>query len=482
MSPSTLLNLLGYLNLILAGTMTFPLLVDWLYDEPMGEAFLLSMASTAAAGFLLILLFKRAPRRDLTHRDGFAIVAFGWLSAAFFGALPYLFSGSLPFLADAFFESASGFTTTGATVLADVERQYHAVLFWRSFTQWLGGMGIVLLSLAVLPYLGVGGMQLYKAEVPGPTYDKLRPRISETARILWQVYVFLSVLEILILFLGGMNLFDAFCHTFTTMATGGFSTKNGSIQQFANPFLEYVIIFFMILAGANFALHYEFLRGNFKSLWENEEFRLYLLILLSATFLITLNLHRDRLLDFSNAVRLALFQATSIMTTTGYTSADYETWPFFSQYLLLLLMFVGGCAGSTGGAIKCVRVLVLIKQGRKELSRLIHPRAVIPVKMAGKAIPPETLQGIWGLFFLYLCIFGAASLLLALMGQDLLTAVSAVAATLGNVGPGLGTIGPSENYAHLPMAAKWILSACMLLGRLEIYTLMVLLLPEFWRK
>jgi trk system potassium uptake protein TrkH len=480
-SSATLLNLLGYLNLILAGTMIFPLCVNWLYHEPVGNSFLFSMAITAACGFLLILLFRRSPR-DLTHRDGFAIVAFGWLSVAFFGALPYLFSGSLPSLTDAFFESASGFTTTGATVLTNVEKQVHAVLFWRSFTQWLGGMGIVLLSLAVLPYLGVGGMQLYKAEVPGPTYDKLRPRISETARILWQVYVVLSILEVLFLFLGGMNLFDALCHTFTTMATGGFSTKNASIEQFANPFLEYVIVFFMLLAGANFALHYELFRGKFESLWRNEEFRFYLLILLSATCLIALNLRYDRLFDFSKALRLALFQATSIMTTTGYSSADFETWPFFSQYLLLILMFIGGCAGSTGGAIKCVRVLVLVKQSRKELSRLVHPRAVIPVKMAGKAIPPETLQGIWGLFFLYLCIFAIASVLLSLMGQDLLTAVSAVAATLGNVGPGLGTVGPTENYAHLPIAAKWILSACMLLGRLEIYTLMVLLLPEFWRK
>ena len=481
MSFSTLLNLLGFLDLLLAGSMTLPLLVNWLYGEPHARGFILSIVVTGVSGLLLMILFKRS-RRDLTHREGFAIVALGWVSATFFGALPYLFSGTFEGLADACFEAASGFTTTGSTVLTEIEKNSHAVLFWRSFTQWLGGMGIILLSLAVLPLLGVGGMQLYKAEVPGPSPDKLRPRISHTARILWQVYFLISAAEVLVLWLGGMNLFDSLCHTFSTMATGGFSPKNESIEFYRSPFLEFAITFFMFVAGANFSLHYLLLKGNFKALWEDDEFRFYGFVILVSTLMVTFNLWSSIRGDFFQSFRLAIFQVVSIITTTGFTTADFEKWPPFSQYLLLILMFIGGCAGSTGGAIKCVRILVILKQCLRELYHLVHPHAVLPVKLGRKVISSDTLYGIWGLFFLYLLIFFLASLALSLMGSDILTAVSAVATTLGNVGPGLGAVGPTDNFAHLPVAAKWILSACMLFGRLEIYTLLVLLLPEFWRK
>lgn len=481
MSFSTLFNLLGFLNLILAGSMGLPLLVNWIYGEPHARSFILSIAITAFSGLLLMLFFKRSPR-DLTHREGFAIVAFGWIIVSFFGALPYLLTGTLNSLVDAVFETVSGFTTTGSTVITNIEATSYAILFWRSLTQWLGGMGILLLSLAILPFLGVGGMQLYKAEVPGPTADKLRPRISQTARILWEVYILFSAAEVLTLLLGGMNLFDALCHTFSTMATGGFSPKNESIEFYRSPFLEYSITFFMFLAGANFALHYRFLKGNVKVFWRDTEFCFYTSVVLLATLFISLNLWLSIQKEFFQAFRLAIFQVVSILTTTGFATADFEQWPPFSQYLLLTLMFIGGCAGSTGGAIKCVRIYILLKQGFQELRKLIHPRAVLPVKLGGKVVSPDTLSGIWGLFFLYLFIFSMASLALCMLGSDFLTSVSAVAATLGNVGPGLGTVGPTENFAHLSVAAKWILSTCMLFGRLEIYTLLVLLIPEFWKK
>jgi trk system potassium uptake protein TrkH len=481
MSLSSLFQLLGFLNLLLAGSMTLPLAVNYLYGELHARGFILSIVATGLSGLFMMILFERS-QRDLTHREGFAIVALGWVSATFFGALPYLFTGTFESLADACFEAAAGFTTTGSTALTEIEKHSHAILFWRSLTQWLGGMGIILLSLAVLPFLGVGGMQLYKAEVPGLAKDKLRPRISHTARILWEVYVLISAAEVMILLLGGMNLFDSLCHTFTTMATGGFSTKNISIEFYKSPFLEFAITFFMFVAGANFALHYQVIKGNLSAWWLDEEFRIYFFIVIVATFLVMLNLVWASQIDIFQAFRLAIFQVVSIQTTTGYSSVDFEKWPAFSQYLLLSLMFIGGCAGSTGGAIKCVRILVLLKQGFSELYQLVHPHAVRPVKLAGKAISPQTLRGIWGLFFLYLLIFLLASLALSLMGSDIVTSISAVATTLGNVGPGLGAVGPTDNFAHLPVAAKWILSTCMLLGRLEIYTLLVLLLPEFWRK
>jgi len=480
-SPSTILNLLGYINLFLAGSMLFPLLVNWIYGEPHARGFLFSMALTALSGLFLILIFKRSSR-DLSHREGFAIVAFGWISATLFGGLPYLFTGTFDSLADACFEAASGFTTTGSSVMTDVEKTPHGVLFWRGLTQWLGGMGIILLSMAFLPFLGVGGMQLYKAEVPGPTADKLTPRISHTARVLWQVYILISAAQVLVLLLGGMNLFDSICHTFTTMATGGFSTRNISIEHYRSPFIEYAITFFMFVAGANFSLHYRFLKGNFKALWQDDEFRFYGSVALLATLIVSLNLWASIHKDFFHSFRIAIFQVVSILTTTGFTTADFEKWPPLSQYLLLFLMFIGGCAGSTGGAIKCVRILVLLKQAIRELYQLVHPRAVLPVKLGKKVVSADTLHGIWGLTFLYLLVFSLASLALSMMGSDILTSISAVATTLGNVGPGLSAVGPTDNFAHLPTAAKWILTSCMLAGRLEIYTLLILLLPEFWRK
>lgn len=442
-------------------------------------AILLSAGITLAVGLVLRLGFRF--NGELRLKDSYATVALGWIFAALFGALPFYISRYIPSFADAFFESMSGFTTTGASILRDIEALPHGLLLWRSLTQWLGGMGIIVLSLAILPLLGVGGMQLYKAEIPGPLPDKLTPRIQETAKILWSVYALLSLIEALLLFIGGMNLFDSLCHTFTTMATGGFSTKNASIAHFNSFYINLVIIIFMFLAGTNFSLHYHGLRGRISAYWKSEEFRFYLKVILASLIIVILI---NLVSDSSNALvasQHSAFQVVSIITTTGFTIVDFGQWPSAAQMILLLLMFLGGCAGSTGGSIKILRIMILWKQGRAELKRLLHPHAVIPVRVDGRPVPPALVSNILSFVFLYLFIFVSASLVMSLLGLDIVSAVASVAATLGNVGPGLGLVGPSGNYSLIPWIGKWLLSFCMLAGRLEIYTLFVLLTKEFWK-
>jgi len=343
-------------------------------------------------------------------------------------------------------------------------------------------MGIILFSIAILPLLGVGGMELYKAEVPGPTHDKIKPRIAETARTLWKVYLLISALEVLLLCAGGMNLFDAVCHTFTTLATGGFSTKGTSIEYYHSPYFETVFTVFMLLAGINFSLHYRLLLGNVKGLLRNSELRFFLSVFIIASLIIAINLRLNIFGSLTSSLRYAAFQVASILTTTGYSSNDFGNWPVLSQYLLLLLMFIGGCTGSTGGSIKCFRIMLLLKQGYRELYHMIHPHAVAPIKLGGKSVPLETMESVWGFFFLYFLLFAASSLIMTLLGLDLITAVSSVAASIGNVGPGLAAVGPAQNYYHLPTLGKWLLTFCMLIGRLEIYTVIVLFIPEFWKK
>ncbi len=429
------------------------------------------------------LLWKYTPGdRELKTREGFAVVTFGWIFLAAFGSLPYLFTNFQISFTDAFFETMSGFTTTGATILTDVEALPHGVLFWRSLTHWLGGMGIIVMSLAILPMLGVGGMQLFKAEVPGPSVDKLQPRIQDTAKILWGVYFLLTCIETILLKFGGMSVFDSVCHTFGTMATGGFSTKNAGIGFYESAYIEYVITVFMILAGTNFALHYRVLKGRFRSYSDNSEFRLYFGVILAATVIIFIDLFLRRLYGFSGAFQKAIFQVTSLMTTTGYHSADYEVWPVFSQMILITLMFFGGCAGSTGGGIKIVRILIVLKYGFIQLKKLLHPHAVIPIRMGHRSVPPDALTDVLGFVLLYLSIFVVSSILMSLMGLDLVTSVSTVISTLSNIGPGVGTIGPTENFAHIPAVGKWLLSFLMLAGRLEIYTVLVIFTRNFWIK
>jgi trk system potassium uptake protein TrkH len=474
-------RIMGALIFFLGLTMIFPLLFSLHYRDGDLWALILSAAITTGVGAVLFLLF-RGTTKDISHREGFAIVSLGWASAAFFGSLPYMLAGVLPSFVEAYFESTSGFTTTGATVLGAIEGVPRGILFWRSLTHWLGGMGIIVLSIAILPFLGVGGMQLFKAEVPGPVADKLKPRIAETAKILWQVYMLISGTETLLLMAGGMNFFEALCHTFGTMATGGFSTRNISIGSYDRAYFDGLITVFMILAGTNFALHYQALTGELRAFYRNSEVRFYWATLAGAMFLVTLILRIQVYDTLASAFRYASFQVTSIMTTTGYTTADFEKWPSFVQYTLVLLMFIGGSAGSTGGGLKCVRILLLLKQGRRELSRLIHPHGVIPVRLGGKVVSEEIIQSIWGFFFLFILVFVLTSVVMSLLGLDIITAFVSVAATINNIGPGLGAVGPTDNYTSIPLIGKWILIFCMLIGRLELYTVIVLLVPEFWKR
>lgn len=477
-----ILRVLGMLNLFIAGTMIFPLAISWYYGEKEVLSFLVGMGITALAGLLLYLPIPKK-EEDLTRRQAFLIVAFGWISASIFGAIPFIVSGAFASPLDAFFETVSGFTATGSSVLtsAAIDIFPKGLHFWRAMIQWLGGMGIILLSIAILPFLGVGGMQLYRAEVPGPFLDKLRPRIAETAKILWQTYLLISGLEALLLFLGGMSLFDAICHAFTTMATGGFSTKSTSIA-FYGHYHRIVITFFMFLAGTNFALHYRFLKGGYKGYWLDREFRFYLRLILVGIGLVFGYLLFKIGGGWGNRLEDAAFQVVSIMTTTGYATADFGVWPAFCQYLLVLLMFIGGSAGSTGGGIKCIRIMLLYKYARQELRRIIHPHAVTSVKLGEQNISQSVLNGVLGMVILFLGIFVLASIAMSFLGFDIVTSISSVAATLGNIGPGLGLVGPAAHYAHIPAVGKGILIFCMLAGRLEVYTIVILLLPEFWRK
>jgi trk system potassium uptake protein TrkH len=478
MQIAPILRALGLLLLCLAGAMSLPFVIALVTGGAETFAFFLAILSTAGGGLLAFLSFRQ--RIDIGPREGFVIVTGAWILFSAFGALPFYFAGMLPSYTDAYFEAMSGFTTTGATVLTDIEQHPLALQFWRCFIQWLGGMGIIVLSLAILPMLGVGGMQLYRAEVPGPVPDRLVPRIQQTARLLWGLYLLLSVIEVILLVLFGMPFVEALLHTFTTMATGGFSPKAASIAAYHSAAIDAVIILFMFLAGANFTLHYRALRGNV-GVYRDPEFRFYgvsvLVIVLGTAFVLWGRVYPD----FLSALRYGAFQVVSIVTTTGFVTADYSTWPFFVQFLLLCLMLVGGCAGSTAGAIKHVRSLLLFKAAYDYLYKLVHPKAVRHVKIGGKVVPKEVLEGVHIFVLLYFLSFFVATASLTLLDVDLVTAIGAVASTMGNVGPGLGLVGPIENYAVIPPLGKWILSACMVLGRLELFTVIVLFTPDLWR-
>ena len=474
------IHILGFLLIFLAATMLLPIPFAIYYGEADHLCFIISALITFIVGFVSFKFTKL--NQDVRAREGFAIVTLGWTSFSFFGCLPFLISGHIPSITNAFFETMSGFTTTGATILTDIEKLPHGILFWRSFTHWVGGMGIIVLSLAILPFLGVGGMQLFKAEVPGPVPDKLTPRVTETAKILWGVYILISALETLLLVIGGMNLFDSLCHTFGTMATGGFSTKNASIGHYESPYIQYVVIFFMITAGTNFSLHYRFMQKDFKSYIKNTEFSLFLILVLGATLFIGYDTLTNHFPKLEEAFRKTLFQVVSILTTTGYGTADYEQWKISSQFVLFLFMFIGGCAGSTGGGMKIIRLYVLIQLVRTEIKKLLHPNAIIPVRVGNTVIPKEIMTNVLGFLSLMIGLFVIGVILMSLLGLDMVSAFGAVAATLGNIGPGLGSVGPTDNYAYIPLAGKWILTFFMLAGRLEIYTVLILFAPSYWKK
>jgi len=474
------LNTLGSLLFFLGLSMLFPLLYAIYYQETVINAFLLSMTITSLSGLLLWKYFSS--KEPIGHKEGFAIATLGWIFAAGFGALPFLFAGTFPSFIDAYFESMSGFTTTGATVLVPIEGNPYAILFWRDFIQWLGGMGIIVLVVAILPALGAGGMQLFKSEVPGPEPDRLKPRIKETAKLLWAVYILFSVLQVVCLYFTGMTLFDALTHMFGTMPTGGFTPRNLSVGTYDNPVFENIIILFMFIAGANFTLHYKALHGNLKSLFKDREFLFYCGVILFSILAITTELRLYIYNSIFTALRYASFQVVSIATTTGFVTTDYDVWPAFSKSVLLILMFIGGCAGSTGGAIKNIRILLLMKQAYREFRKLIHPQVVSPIRLGDKVVSENVMRNITGFFFLYIFIFVISSFIMTILGLDIVSAMASVAATLGNVGPGLGLVGPAQTYAVIPPLGKIVLTLCMLLGRLEIYTVLILVVPEFWRK
>lgn len=430
-----------------------------------------------------IIIFFKSPKKieEIRPKEGFFIVTITWLLFAGIGSLPFVISGAIPSYTDAFFETMSGFTTTGASILTNVEILPKGILFWRSLTHWFGGLGIIVLTVAILPLLQVGGMQLLKAEVPGPNVDKLSPRIGDTAKILWSIYIFLTVIETILLIIGGMNLFDALCHSFGTMATGGFSTKNASIANYSSIYIEIVIIIFMIIAGTNFSLLHKLFQFKFKEFISNREFLFYLSIILFAILLISINI-QNNYQNFFDALRYSSFQVVSIMTTTGFATADYEKWSSASQLILFCLMFIGGSAGSTAGGIKVIRIFILLKYLYNEMLRLIHPQAVIIVKVGNYSLDKKVLINITGFFIIYVFITVFSTIFISFFNLDFVTSLGAVAATLNNIGPGFGLVGPVENYSILHDVVKWYLSLLMVLGRLEIYTLVILLTPFYWKK
>lgn len=450
------------------------------YEDDDWKTFFISGLFTILIGLSLYLAFKDTQNKTLRKRDGYLIVTSGWIIMSIFGTFPYLISGSIPSFTNAFFETISGYTTTGASILNEIEEIDKSVLLWRSLTQWIGGMGIIVLTVAILPMLGIGGMQLFIAEVPGVTYDKIKPRITETAKRLWGIYLLLTALECILLYVAGMSLFDAANHSLTTMATGGFSTKQDSIAHFNSPLIEYIIVVFMFLAGTNFSLMYFGLHLDFKKIWSNEEFRWYLKFILFLAIVLTFFVQHVTGNSWEQAFRENLFQIVSIVTTTGYASADFTTWGSFLTLIFFIFMFIGGSAGSTSGGIKIVRHIILIKNSLLEIKRQLHPSAVIPVRLNKKAIRQEITFNVLAFIMIYFIIFAFGSILLAMMGVDFMSAVGAVATSLGNVGPGLGIVGPSESFSEIPDPGKWLLSLLMLLGRLELFTILMMFSPHFW--
>ena len=437
--------------------------------------------SISVALALVMLVLSRSPSGELRHREGFLFVTLTWSMAGVLGALPFWLSGYIPHYLDALFETVSGFTTTGATILVNIEALPQGLLLWRSLIQWLGGMGIIVLTIAILPYLRVGGMQIFKAESPGPTIDKLKPRITETAKLLWGIYVGLTFLEILLLMGGGMSWFDAVCHGFTTMATGGFSVKTASIAAYNSAYIDAVITIFMLLGGTSFALHYFALAGNFTRYARSQEFRWYI-TLFAVGVLFILWSTRGMYGSLGEGLRFASFQAASIMTTTGYATCDFTIWPVVAQMVLLLFMFIGGSAGSTAGGMKVMRLGILVKYAHREILKLVHPHAVVAIKWDKTPVSAEILSSVVGFSIYYILIFIISAFVLALLGMDFMTAVSAAIACVGNIGPGLASVGPFSSYADIPYLGKALLTFCMLVGRLEVYAVLVVLSPVFWKK
>ena len=453
----------------------------WWYQSSdataLGTAGLLTCTVGAALWY-----WRRDADNTITKREGYLVVVLGWLFMVSFGMLPYLISGVIPGVTNAFFETMSGMTTTGATVLTDIEAVPKGILFWRSMTQWIGGMGIIVLTVALFPLLGIGGIELFVAEAPGPTSDKIHPRIRETAKRLWFLYVGLTGLAIVLYWIEGMNFYDAVNHGLTTLATGGFSTKNASAAYWNDvPVIQYTMIAFMAIAGTNYTVLYFLYKRQWRRVWQSDEFRTYLRLLGVFTIGVTAVVWYVTSNGLELSFRESLFQIVSLITTTGYVTADYTQWTQGLTIFFFVLLFIGACAGSTSGGIKIIRHLVFFKNSGLEFKRLLYPRAVVPLVLNGRLVSGKVMIHILVFLLIYLATFIIGVLIVAILGMDFLTAIGAVATSLGNVGPGIGDVGPLDNFAGVPLAAKWMLAFLMLLGRLELFTILVLLSPYFWR-
>ncbi len=461
--------------------MFLPLVWSLIKGESCSLAFGISIGITVGCGLLLWQLIKTGDSK-LSRREAIFMVASSWVFVSVFGALPYIISGTLPNIMDAWFESVSGFTTTGATVLTSIEDKQQGIILWRGLTQWIGGMGIITLFVALFPLLGIGASHLVESEMPGPQAERLTPRIRDTAKTVWILYVGFSVFEIILLLIAGLSAFDAITVTFGTMPTGGFAPVNMSIESYNSLFVDIVVIVFMTIAGVNFGLFYFLVwKRQVKQLIQNAEFRLYIGLILISTVLVAINLITSMEISFGEALRYGSFQVISIMTTTGFNTVDFNVWPAFAKAVLLTLMIIGACAGSTGGAIKVVRLLVLVKYAYRRIILAYNPRAVVPLKIGGIVLPEGIISGIIGMAIIYFVTIFISFLIMSAIGLDHVTAFSSVLASLGNVGPGLNLVGPVSNYAFIPAIGKFVLTVCMIVGRLELFTVFMIFIPPFWK-
>ncbi len=484
---------MGLLLLVNGGFMWVASIFSFVYDDGTGVQMILAGLVSLAIGGVLMLLTRKHDK-ELDKREGYIIVTFGWIIMSLVGTLPYLFTGAIPGFSNAFFETMSGYTTTGATILTDIESLPEGILFWRSITHWIGGMGIIVLAIAILPLLGIGGMQLFAAEAPGPSASKLHPRITDTAKRLWLIYVGYTVAETVLLQVAGMNFFDAINHSLSTLSTGGFSTKNASIAHWnGQPLIQYIIMIFMFLAGTNFVLSYFAFKTKFSKILQDEEFKVFWSGVLVLTLVAVLVIYFEADMtastvehpmvwgELESSIRHGFFQVLAIVTTTGFVTADFTAWTPFLTMFFLAIMFLGGSAGSTSGGIKLVRHLIMIKNGLMEFRRTLHPRAILPVRYNKRAVPQPIVFNILGFFILYMLSFIIGVGVFTALGLDFETALGGAASALGNVGPALGDLGPVENYGGLPTAAKWWATFLMLIGRLELFTVLILVTPFFWR-
>ena len=479
MNYKIVIRVLAFLSIFLGLGMLLPLPFSYYYGSGDAQAFLISAAICFVIGILAFLTNDN--KTDLKTKDGFAIVTFGWIIMALLGSLPYVISGAIPSFTDAFFESMSGFTTTGSTILTEIESLPKGILLWRSITHWFGGMGIIVLTIAILPFLGIGGMSLFKAESPGPISDRLKPRITQTAKLLWGVYLLFTVAELVLLMTGGMDFFNALNHSFATLATGGFSTYNSSIAG-QSAYIQYIIIFFMFVAGTNFSLHYHWLRGDFKSVIKSKEFQFYVAMVFISSVIIFTDIYSMYEGAVEPAARDVFFQVIAIVTTTGFATADFEQWSTASQILILALMFSGGMAGSTSGGMKVIRIMLLLKFAYNQFVKVLHPRAIVPIKIGDARIDDKVIHDVLGYFVLYIFILGGSTYLLIIFGLDFETAIGSAVTAINNIGPGLNLTGPTDNFGFLPDISKWLLSFLMLVGRLEVLTVIILLAPSYWKK